>query len=92
MPPGRRGGRLTFFRFAKKSGQRKGDLGVGVPPLRYWQPAVLGAAGVPLQLATFHLAHTIAGPFPPSPALLGAITRVWKSGIREPEAVELTAL
>ena len=37
-------------------------------------------------------AQTIAGPDPSGPALLGAFTRVLGSGIRESEAVELTAL
>ena len=46
--------RATHLSFAspKESKPRKGDPTVCVPPLRYGQPAVLGPAGVELELAS----------------------------------------
>jgi hypothetical protein len=46
------GGNSLFFCVAKrKVSKRKGDPMVWVPSLRYGQPAVLGPAGVELELA-----------------------------------------
>jgi hypothetical protein len=70
------GGNSLFFCFAKsKVSKRKGDPTCCVPTLRYGQPAVLGPAGVSLELATLHFAQTIAIPDPSGPALLGASRR-----------------
>ncbi len=46
------GGNSLFFVSPKKSKQKKGDPAVCDPPLRCGQPAVLGPAGVELELAT----------------------------------------
>ena len=60
VPLCRRGGRLTFFCFAKsKVSKRKGDPAVCVPPLRYGQPAVLGPAGVELELAALRQSRAL---------------------------------
>ncbi|OOG36070.1 hypothetical protein [Polaromonas sp. A23] len=42
---------LLSFASPKERRQRKGDPAVCVPTLRYGQPAVLGPAGVELELA-----------------------------------------
>jgi hypothetical protein len=44
-------GDSLFFASPKKRKQKKGDPAVCVPSLRYGQPAVLGPAGVELELA-----------------------------------------
>ena len=64
----------------RESKQREGDPGACVPSLRCGQPAVLSPAGVPLELAEFHSAQTIACPDPSGLPLLGAFTRVLGSG------------
>jgi hypothetical protein len=53
--------RATYCSFAspKESRQRKGDPGVCVPSLRYGQPAVLGPAGVELELG-YRLRQSLA--------------------------------
>jgi hypothetical protein len=45
-------GDLLFFVSPKKPKEKKGDPTVCVPPLRCGQPAVLGPAGVELELAS----------------------------------------
>ena len=45
------GSNSLFFASPKKSKQKKGDPGSCVPSLRYGQPVVLEASGVPLELA-----------------------------------------
>ena len=52
-------GDLLFFASPKKPKEKKGDPGACVPPLRYGQPAVLGPAGVPLELAALRQSRAL---------------------------------
>ena len=73
-------GDLLFFVSPKKPKEKKGDPGACVPSLLCGQPAVHSPAGVPLALATFHSARTIAAPYPSGFPLLAGFTRVFRFG------------
>ena len=83
--------RATHFLLLRqeKVSKEKATLVPASPSLRYGATCGAQSSRGP---ASTRFAQTIAGPDPSGPALLGAFTRVLKSGIQEPEAVELTAL
>ena len=56
---GEPGGSSLFFASPKKSNPKKGDPTVCVPSLRCGQPAVLGPAGVPLELASLRQSRAL---------------------------------